>query len=260
MNDGEYDRIDAPVPPEIIAHRGYSARAPENTLSALRLALDVGAPALEWDIQVSRSGTAYLFHDDTLDRTTDGSGRFAHRTDADLASLDAGTWFGPEYAGEPIPTLAETLSSLDGRALRIYPEIKTFRFPSHVDDIVTHVRESGWLDSTVFISIDWEALDQVRRRAPDVHIGYIVEDPSRYGPALERARHDPCAVIDSDYRIVLADPAQTRLVREAGIPLAVWTVNQPEQADRLYELGVRRFTTNEVERLLAWAATKEAGV
>ncbi len=244
---------DPPHPIEIIAHRGYSARAPENTVASVRAALDVGARAVEWDIQVAATGTPYVFHDDTLDRTTGGRGPFALADDRELARLEAGAWFAEAYRGEPVPTLASVLAALDDRATRIYPEIKTFREPGHVDTIVSLVREAGWLERTVFISMDWDALAQVRRRAPDVGVGYIVEEPGRYEAALERAAGDPRAIVDPDHRIVLERPETTARVRAAGVPLAVWTVNDEATAESLLECGVSRFTTNEVERLLRWS-------
>ncbi len=252
-------RVAADVGPEsieIIAHRGYSARAPENTVASLRAALDAGAQALEWDIQVAASGTPYLFHDDTLERTTDGRGAFSEADDAGLAVLDAGSWFGEEFRGEPVPTLRGALAALDRRATRIYPEIKTFREPGHVDTIVGEVRRAGWLERTVFISMDWDALAQVRRRASEVAVGYIVEAPGRYEAAVELATGDPLALIDPDYRIVLEHPETTARARAAGVPLAVWTVNDERTAQLLWERGVTRFTTNEVDRLRRWCTSR----
>ena len=260
-DEGPSEPVGPPAPfaqgIEIIAHRGYSARAPENTVAAIRMALEAGAPAVEWDIQVSASGTAYVFHDDTLDRTTDGEGAFADCTEDMITSLDAGAWFDPVFTGEAVPTLVDALAALDGRARRVYPEIKTFRSKSHVDDIVAQVRESGWLERAVFISIDWDALGQVRRVAPEVHVGYIVAEPARYEDAIERALDDPRAIVDPDYRIALSMPEMTRKASGAGIPLAVWTVNEPARATDLLALGVRGFTTNEVGLLLDWATNSD---
>ena len=221
--------------------------------------MDVGATAVEWDLQVSASGTPYAHHDDTLDRTTDGRGAFAESEDEDLAQLDAGAWFGPEFEGEPVPMLSAVIDALDARALRIYPEIKTFASPAHMDTIVRCVEERGWLNRTTFISMDWEALAAVRRLAPDVAIGYIVEAPERYPHALARAGEDPRAILDPDFRIALAYPELTRAAVKAGIPVAVWTVNETADADALLALGVSRFTTNEVERMLEWARSDGSG-
>jgi len=242
---------------EIIAHRGYSARAPENTLAALDAALEAGATALEWDIQRSREGVPVVFHDDTLDRTTNGSGPVSDSSLADLSALDAGSWFAAEFSGEPIPTLAEALARVGQRAQRMYPEIKRGATAEEVDHIMRDVVDAGLLARTVFISMDWGALDQIRRESPESRLGYIVEAPERYAPAIEHVRGDPFALLDPDYRIVLALPELTRVVRDSGIELCVWTVNDPEEASRLADVGVTRFTTNEVSRLLEWRRRRE---
>ena len=104
---------------EIIGHRGYAARAPENTLMSLEAALTAGARAVEFDVHVASCGTPVIIHDDVLDRTTDGSGPVSGQTVEQLRTLDAGSWFDPEFAGERIPTLADALDRVVGRALHI---------------------------------------------------------------------------------------------------------------------------------------------
>lgn len=241
---------------EIIAHRGYSARAPENTLSALERALEVGATALEWDIQRSADGVPMVFHDETLERTTNGQGRVDARPAAALGRLDAGSWFAPEFAGEPVPTLGAVLDAVGRRARRLYPEIKRGASPAEVDRILAEVEGRGLIARTVFISMDWDALDRIQARSPQAWVGYIVEAAERYAPALAHVRERPRALLDPDWRIVLSEAALTGQVRAAGVPLAVWTVNDPADAERLAAAGVTRFTTNEVERLLDWAARR----
>ena len=85
---------------EVIAHRGFSAVAPENTLASLRAAMEAGADALEFDLQVSADGVAFLFHDDTLDRTTDGAGAIREWAARDLEGVDGGSWFGERFRGD----------------------------------------------------------------------------------------------------------------------------------------------------------------
>ncbi|HSV86979.1 MAG TPA: glycerophosphodiester phosphodiesterase family protein, partial [Levilinea sp.] len=93
--------------PVIYAHRGACAHAPENTLTAFQLALQHGADAIELDAKLSMDGEVVVFHDQTIDRTTSGTGKLAGKTLAELKKLDAGGWFAPQFAGEPIPTLDE---------------------------------------------------------------------------------------------------------------------------------------------------------
>ena len=110
----------------MVAHRGASAEAPENTLAAFRLALQQGAPAVECDVHLSADGCPVVIHDETVDRTTNGKGAVVGLTRAALRGLDAGSWRGPRFAGEPIPTLEEALELCAGRA-RLFIEIKMGR-------------------------------------------------------------------------------------------------------------------------------------
>lgn len=238
--------------PEIIAHRGYSARAPENTLAALDAALAAGADSVEWDVQVAACGTPVLFHDPHLGRTTNGVGPVRRRTLGQLQALDAGTWFSPDFAEERIPSLAEALERVAEKVRGIYIEIKGFRELEDLDRMVRIVGDAGATDVVAFISMDWNTLERVAGRTPDVGIGYIVEKPERFDEALERAADDARASLAVDHRFVLEDPSLVERAAAKDTEVAVWTVDDPGSADRLLEAGVRRFTTNEVERLLAW--------
>ncbi len=235
---------------EIIAHRGYSARAPENTLIAIERAISAGADAVEWDVHVAACGTPVLIHDEDLPRTTDGAGLVRRHTLAELRTLDAGRWFGPEFAGERVPSLAEALARARGHA-GVYTEIKGYREPADLAAIMKVVRAAD-VPRHVFISLDWEALRYVADHDPDAEIGYVVEASERFAEGLERAAADRRALLDLDRRIVLEQPHLARIARERGVTLAVWTVNDPGEADRLRAAGVTRFTTDQVERLTAW--------
>lgn len=206
-------------------------------------------------MRVARGGTPHLFHDETLERTTDGSGALRERDDDELGGLDAGSWFDPRFAGEPVPTLERALSRLRGRIGRVYAEIKGYDAPADVDRMVAEVSDAGMLDGTVFISMDWEALARVRARSADTAIGYIVERPERTEEAFRRAAGDPRALVDFDARLLAADPDRVEAAAAAAIALAAWTVNRVDDAARLLEMGVHRITTNEVGGLLAWKAT-----
>ena len=148
---------------EIIAHRGFSAAAPENTLSALEAALEAGADAVEFDLHTAACGTPVLFHDAMLSRTTNGVGPLRRRTLEQLKALDAGRWFSPAFAGERIPSFAEALERLRGRVGRVYAEMKGFRELEDLDRMVHIARDAGMLD------IDDLHLDELD--APGPHAG-----------------------------------------------------------------------------------------
>lgn len=240
---------------EIIAHRGYSARAPENTLVALETAITAGADAVEFDLHVTADGVPVLFHDDTLGRTTNGRGELRERTLGELRGLDAGSWFAPDFAAEPVPTFAEALSRLRGRVGRVYPEIKGYRTRDDLDGMAASVAEHALMERTVFISMDWGALEHLRSAHRELGVGYIVEKAARARDGIARAAGDAHALVDFDARLLLADPALADEAARREVELAVWTVDDPAVASRLRDLGVRRITTNRVAELMAWKAT-----
>jgi glycerophosphoryl diester phosphodiesterase len=242
--------LDGPV--EIIAHRGFSEVAPENTLAALESAIAAGADAVEFDVHTAADGTPVLMHDGTLERTTNGTGSVAARSPEELANLDAGAWFGATFSGEPVPTLRRAMLTLKGRMNRVYVEIKGMRHADDVALILAVVRDVGMLERTVFISMDWEALARIRGLDRNALLGYIVESKERSTEALQRASGDACALVDFDARILLAKPELARQARVAGVPLATWTVDAPKDAALLVESGVPRITTNRVTTLTRW--------
>jgi glycerophosphoryl diester phosphodiesterase len=243
---------------EIIGHRGYAAHAPENTLVSIEAALSAGARAVEFDVRVAACGTPVVIHDETLDRTTDGGGPVSRHTVERLRTLDAGVWFGPEFAGERIPTLAETLDHVADRAHHVYPEVKGIREPSDVDGMVGMVRDREMSSRTTFISIDWSILERVRARDAAIRVGFIVVAADRFDEALSLAAADPAAILDLNQEIVLDDPSLVQRAKDEGLDVVTWTVNEPAEATRLRQAGVTGFTTDHVDRLLAWAGQEPA--
>jgi glycerophosphoryl diester phosphodiesterase len=110
--------------PPVIGHRGAAAAAPENTLASLRKAHELGARWVEFDVKLSRDRRPILAHDERLNRTTNGRGRFADQTLAEIAKLDAGSWFGPAFAGERVPTFEDALALCGELGLGVNVEIK----------------------------------------------------------------------------------------------------------------------------------------
>src|SRR5579872_1764811 len=124
-------------PPFTSAHRGDSAAAPENTLAALAAAWQAGATVAEIDVRMTRDGELVLMHDRTLDRTTDGHGPVSQHSLAELKALDAGKWFAPAFAGEPIPRLDQVLHWARGK-IGLLVELKNFpeRDPRYVERVI----------------------------------------------------------------------------------------------------------------------------
>lgn len=239
---------------EIIAHRGYSAKAPENTLVALEAAVAAGADAVEFDVHTAACGTPVLFHDPMLSRTTNGVGPVRRRTFEQLRTLDAGKWFSPEFAGERVPSYSEALGYLQGRISRVYAEVKGFREFEDLDRMVRLTRDAGMLSDVVFISMNWTLLDRMRGQEPGLSIGYIVDDAGEIDEAVQRATGDTSSLLDFRAALLTSDPSRAQRCLSQGIDMAVWTVDDPADASRLLDLGVRRITTNQVDDLLAWKA------
>jgi glycerophosphoryl diester phosphodiesterase len=243
--------------PLVIAHRGYSAKAPENTLAAMDLAISAGAQALEWDVSTPSCGTPVLFHDPHLGRTTNGVGPLRRRTFGQLQSLDAGKWFSAQFEGERVPSLAQALDHVKGRVQRVFSEVKGYRELEDIDRMVSTVAAAGMDDVVTFISLDWKNVDRIRGRNPDIRIGYVIDVDHDYEDALARAARDGNALLDLNHTMVLADPSMALRARDQGIEVAVWTVNDTLQADQLLASGVQDFTTDRVELLLQWTSAQE---
>ena len=131
-----------PARDEVQAHRGASAVAPENTLAAFRAAAEQGARWVELDVALLADGTLVVIHDDSVDRTTSGSGNLGTLNRADLDRLDAGAWFHARFAGERLPTLDETIEVLGELGLGANVEIKQHKHHQSLDQLVTAVRKA----------------------------------------------------------------------------------------------------------------------
>lgn len=244
---------------EVIAHRGFSAAAPENTMAALVAGLEAGADAVEFDLHTASDGIAVLLHDETLRRTTNGRGKVTDYTAAELGALDAGSWFSREFAGEPVPTLSAALRRLAETNVRIYAEVKGVGQVDDIAGIVADVHEAGVASRTVYISMTWEYLHAIREADPDALLGYIVDRKRRAEDALYLARDDNRALLDFDARILLRDPTWAERASDAGVPLACWTVDSPHDAETLLDMGVPRITTNRVHRMVSWRDGRQPG-
>jgi glycerophosphoryl diester phosphodiesterase len=233
-----------------IAHRGASGRAPENTHAAFAAALALGADAIELDCQLSADGELVVIHDETLERTTDGSGAVGDRTAAELARLDAGSWFDPAYRGERIPRLADVLEQVRDR-VTLNVEIKSARDLGRIESklaaLVTEARATAWV---VFSSFHWEMIRNMRAAAPWARLGVLCdEDPRPRGIAL--ALELGAEAIVPGRRWV-----DRRVVEEAhdrGLDVWVWTVNEPGEMRRLIALGVDALFSDWPERFAGLA-------
>ncbi len=225
------------VRPLVIAHRGASARAPENTLVAYREAMALGALIAETDVHLSADGEVIVIHDRTVDRTTGGTGAVAEMTLAQIRELEAGSWKGPQFAGEPVPTLGELLDLAKGK-LTLCVEVKAGQ--GIEERIVELLRERDQLDQVLVFSFDAAAVSRFEELEPRIPTVFLARAPRGglpYGSAaVDAAEAAGADVLGMDHRRV--EPLVVREAHARGFPVFVWTVNQPEAIRAAVEVGV----------------------
>ena len=233
-----------------IAHRGFSGAAPENTLAAFEKAIDAGAEMFELDVLLSRDGRVVVIHDDTVDRTTDGEGKVASLTLAQLRALDAGAWFSREFEGERIPTLEEALSLARGRIL-VNVEIKTEAVGRGiVPKTLDIIERLGMRDQVVISSFDPRALARVRE-LDDTFVTASLFDARRQEDLSPQEVMDRVGSNGFNLSRRQVDPSIVEACHTLGRPVAVYTVDDPDEMAQLIALGVDGIFTNRPDRLLA---------
>lgn len=246
----------AGAPPLVIGHRGAAGHAPENTLASFAKAVELGADAIECDVQLSADGVPVVIHDATLDRTTNGRGPVAARSAAELRALDAGAWFDARFAGERIPTLAEVLDWARGRT-RVVVELKQGpvydqRLPERVVEVIRAVRAEA---DTLVIAFDHEAVRRVGAVEPALLTGVLYA--ARPLDPVALAWSAGATVILPHWHFATAD--HVAVAHEAGLGIAPWTVDDAATAAQLFALGVDALSSNYPERLVAARAAGGSG-
>lgn len=226
--------------PLIIAHRGFRARYPENTLSAFRASKDAGADMIELDVTLTRDRHVVVIHDATLDRTTNGKGPVADFTLEELRRLDAGGWFADGFSGERLPTLDEVLD-LDHRPELINIEIKPEAYESGTPpdaierQVVEAVVRRGLTDRALISSFDWRILQSVSRLPSPPAIGLL-----RNG-SLPSDGIDICRTLGAfswHCHHLALDRSQVDQLHDAGLKVFPYTVNSRRGMMKLVGFGV----------------------
>jgi len=246
-----------------VAHRGYSAVAPENTLPALAAGVLAGATFIEFDVRTSADGFPVVIHDRTVDRTTDGTGHVWELTLDEIAGLDAGSWFSPAYAGLTVPLLSEVLDLLaphtagpaaleaDAGAVELLLEIKPPATTEQVEAIFAQVDERGLLARTVVQSFDPDVVRLAGEVAPEVRRGLL-----RHGFDDEQvhvAKELGLDFCNPSLVAVLDDPGTVAQLRDNGVRVMPWTANDPEQWSALVDAGVAGLITDHTGTLTGWS-------
>ncbi len=221
----------------IVAHRGFSYEAPENTLVAYEMALKTGAEMAECDVHLSSDGVAVLLHDETLDRTTNGTGPASDKSLAELQTLDAGSWKDARFAGERIPTLVQALRLVRGK-LRFIIEIKGTGMGQAVVDAI---REVGMAPEEILIfSFHYDAVTSIRaldNALPATWLwDHLPADLAVREALFQRALQAGVEGLGLSRRRV--DQAFVDRAHAHGLNVYIYTVNEPEDMRRIAAMGV----------------------
>ena len=250
--------------PEIIAHRGASAEAPENTLAAIQMAWQLGADAAEIDVLLTADGELVVIHDETTLRTGGVDWAVARHSLAELKTLDVGTWKSPRFAGERIPTLAEVLDIVpSGKRLFIEAKCGPEAIPE-LKRALGNARTSR--EQTVLISLNLDTIVAVKQALPD-RVAFWVTEQSARGASRPSPLEPPTAALIEQASVAGLDGldindlperplGEIALIRHAGLRTCVWTVNSAERALWLRDEGMQSITTDVTSTLRATLSSR----
>jgi glycerophosphoryl diester phosphodiesterase len=239
-----------PQTPILIAHRGGSLEAPENTMASFRHAIEIGARYVELDVQMTRDGVPVVLHDPTLDRTTTGKGPVSAVTLADLQDVDAGSHFGPRFAGERVPTLRDVLELCVEAGVGVVTEIKDVRLYTGMEEKVAALLGEMWTrgaENLWCISFDHAAIRKMRTLDAALPLGYL------YPPGQEEfvVPDDTVQAYCPHYLSPLARPDQVQRAHDLGKFVLVYTVNTAEDMLAVAEAGVDGMVSDRPTLLLS---------
>lgn len=242
-----------PSLPPVIGHRGAALHAPENTLAGIRKAAALGVRMIEFDAKLTADGVPILMHDDDLDRTSSGSGPVRKTSMATIRTLDAGSWFGVAFSDEPVPTLGEALDLCLLLGLAVNLEIKPCKgLERETAEASLAVAREIWpadRPPPLVSSFARDALVTAREAAPDWPRGYLFDrKPKNW--RTEVATLGPATLNTSHRRLDVATLAE---LKTAGLPVLTYTVNDPERARKLFEMGVDCIFSDSPDAILAVA-------
>ncbi len=229
--------------PLLIAHRGFSAIAPENTISAFKYAIRSKADMIELDVRLTKDGTPVVIHDAKVDRTTNGTGKVKNFYLWLLRDLDAGSWFHPKYKGEKIPTLEEVLKFANGK-IPINIEIKSSTEKDKLTERVLAVVFENEYDKKVLISsFDPRILKKIKKLTDELPTAFLYHYPVYFNPAKTLEKLGAIALI---HNFKFTTPKLVKKIHDAGFKIIVYTVNKPDDIRKMIDIGVDGIITDNV--------------
>ncbi|MDO4253141.1 MAG: glycerophosphoryl diester phosphodiesterase [Rothia sp. (in: high G+C Gram-positive bacteria)] len=237
----------------IIAHRGLSAIAPENTLAALKLCRDYGVSWFETDVDIIADGTPVVIHDSQLDRTTNSSGSIYELSKKDLADIDAGSWFSPAYAGERIPTLAQVIELMNTHKLNANIEIKSNEQGAEktyqlIDAVIAQLDKLNPERQVLVSSFNHLLLAEFKRRAPQYQLAALMSQACLRPDWLSVLELIGAAAINVEDGALTAE--RIKLANRAGYPVNAWTVNSRQRAQQLLDWGVNSVISDHAHQFI----------
>ncbi|MET0961995.1 MAG: glycerophosphodiester phosphodiesterase [Noviherbaspirillum sp.] len=239
--------------PRVIAHRGGGTLAPENTIAGLRCGLEHGFRAAEFDVMLSADGVPVLMHDPAFGRTVQGTGNVSETSAKLLATMDAGSWFAPRFAGEPVPSFADAIGFCSREGIWMNAEIKPS--PGYAAEtgraaaalLKQMLAEDSAMAMPLFSSFSPEALLAAREIAPGIPRGLLIG----HVPQDWQARLEQVGAVALHTNHKNLSEAQARAIKDAGFGLFCYTVDDPEIAQRLLDWGVDAFCTDRLDLIPA---------
>jgi glycerophosphoryl diester phosphodiesterase len=226
---------------QVLAHRGASAYAPENTMAAFRLAIEQRADWLEMDVQQTKDGHLVVFHDLRMERTTDGSGALRDLTLEQVQQLDAGSWYDPKFAGEKVPTFEEVVTLAREQNVRIFPEVKDPRlYPGIEERVAAVISAYEYEDRTVIQSFDMTSLERLRQINSHLKLAalYTATAPLREEPP------SGVSVVGPPWEMIASDPTIVRDAHASGRQVVVWSVEGAQAVRPLLDARVDGIITS----------------
>lgn len=253
-----FGTLRSPGQPALVAgHRGDRSVAPENTLPALQAALDSTMDFVETDIQLSSDGVPVLIHDETVDRTTNGTGAVAELSFGELRALDAGSWYSAGFAGVTIPSLEEFLVIFESSPKQALLELKGFWTEDQVRLVSNMVTASGTQNRVTFASFDFTTIMNLKTVAPTIP-RVIIQRMLPADPVGLAKFFDAIAILTSPAS-VKSDPSAVAAMHEAGLGLLLYTLNSKERWSEALSLGVDGIITDRPSGLDEWLADTAPG-
>lgn len=235
--------------PLIIAHRGYKAKYPENTLAAFKAAMDLGVSMIELDVCLTRDRHIVVIHDETLDRTTNGSGLIRDHTLDELKKHDAGTWFSPCFKGETIPTLSEVFS-LCGQTCAVNIEIKPEAYEDHDPDdaiekqVISTVLAKSRPEQVIISSFEPRIIERIARMSVNnLRTAYLTEKQHLDDTMIEFMVRHKVFSWNPDQPVLNRD--QVEKAHRHGIKVLTYTVNDSITGKQCFDMGVDGIFTDD---------------